>query len=102
MELEEVLRKLPGLDCGDCGFQGCAEMAGEIALGRKSYGDCVVLNAGRRVEIRIAGAEVPLGSFVQGFVARTVLGMVSSLKKAEVKPGDVVEIRIRVDEDDLR
>jgi Na+-translocating ferredoxin:NAD+ oxidoreductase RNF subunit RnfB len=102
MELEEALKKLPGLDCGDCGFTGCEEMAGQIALGKRDYGDCVVLSAGRKVEIRITGAEVPLGSFVQGFVAKTVLGMVSSLKKAEIKPGDVVEIRIRVDEDDLR
>lgn len=101
MEVKEVLKKLPGLDCGDCGFAGCAEMAGQIALGKKNYKDCVVISAERKVTISVSGAEVPVGSFVQGFVARTILGMVSSLKKAEIKPGDMVEIKVMVDENDL-
>lgn len=102
MNSEEVLKKLPGLDCGDCGFEGCAEMAEAIAGGGKEFADCVVIKAGKKVEIRIGDSEVPVGSFVQGFIAKTVLGMLSSLKKAEVAPGDVVELKIRVDEDDIR
>lgn len=102
MKAEEVLRKLPGLDCGDCGCPDCAAMAEEISLKRKKFADCVVINAGRKVEIKISDDDVPIGSFVQGLVTKTILGMVSSLKKADVKPGDTVEIKIRVDEDDLR
>lgn len=102
LEPEDVLKRLPGLDCGDCGFKGCAEMADAISHGEKSFKDCVVIKAGRKVEIRVGDSDIPVGSFVQGFIAKTVLGMVSSLKKAEVKAGDVVELRIRVDEDDIR
>lgn len=102
MNSEDALKKLPGLDCGDCGYDGCAEMAEAIAGREKNFADCVVIKAGRKVEIRVGGSDIPVGSFVQGFIAKTVLGMISSLKKAEVKPGDLVELKIRVDEDDIR
>lgn len=102
MKLDEILGKLPGLDCGDCGFADCREMAGQISSGSKDFADCVVIGAGRKVEIKVGGSHVPVGSFVQGFVAKTILGMVSALKRADIKPGDTVEIRVRVDEDDLR
>lgn len=77
-------------------------MAEAISVGEKSFMDCVVIKAGRKVEVRVGGSNIPVGSFVQGFIAKTVLGMVSALKKADVKAGDVVELRIRVDEDDIR
>jgi molybdopterin-guanine dinucleotide biosynthesis protein B len=102
MERGKVLERLPGLDCGDCGFEGCAEMAEEIAEGRKILLDCVVIKAGKKVEIRVGDCKIPVGSFVQGFVAKTVLGMISSLKKTKLEAGDIVELRIRVDEDDIR
>lgn len=96
LKIKSLLSKLPKLDCGDCGSEDCAHMAERIARGEKSLEDCVVLSAGRRVEVRISGREVPMGSFVQGFVRGVVLGMLSSLKRAEAKAGDVVEIRVRV------
>ncbi len=102
MKLDEILEKLPGLDCGDCGFAGCREMADQISSRSKDFEDCVVISAGRKVEIKVSGSQVPVGNFVQGFVAKTILGMVSTLKRADIKPGDTVEIRVRVDEDDLR
>ena len=102
MKLDEILDKLPGLDCGDCGFAGCREMADQISSGNKEFTDCVVVSADRKVEIRVGDIKVPVGSFVQGFVAKIILGMVSALKKADVNPGDTVEIKVMVDEDDLR
>ncbi len=95
-EVKQVLSRLPGLNCGDCGSESCREMAERIAKGERSVEDCVVLSAGRRVSIRISGREVPMGSFVQGFVRNVVLGMVRSLKKAEAEKGDVIEIRVRL------
>jgi sulfur carrier protein ThiS len=52
--------------------------------------------AENEVAVKINGREVPMGDFVQEIIKRTVLGMISSLKKADTKPGDVVEIKIRV------
>ena len=96
LRVKSVLSKLPKLDCGDCGSESCLQMAERIARGEKSFNDCVVLSAGRSVEILISGRRVPIGSFVQGFVRGVVLGMLSSLKRAEAEAGDVVEIRVRV------
>lgn len=35
-----VYRHLPGLDCGECGFQKCAEFAKELVFGSKEVYDC--------------------------------------------------------------
>lgn len=37
----------------------------------------------RKVILKINGEEIPLNSFVQGFISATSLGMVSSFKKEE-------------------
>lgn len=37
----------------------------------------------RKVILKINGEEIPLNSFVQGFISSTILGMVSSLKRRE-------------------
>lgn len=101
MELEKIKAKLPGLDCGDCGFESCVEMAKQILAGQKNYEDCVVIRAGKKVVVKIGGKDVPIGSFVQDFVKGVVLGMLSSLKKTEIKAGDEIEIKIKVGKDDL-
>lgn len=95
LKAKSILARLPVLDCGDCGSASCAEMAEKISTGAKRFEDCVVLSAGREVEIYVGGKEVPLGSFVQDFVRNVTMGMLSSLKKAEVEPGDEVVIRVR-------
>jgi molybdopterin-guanine dinucleotide biosynthesis protein B len=100
-KFQSVRNKLPGLNCGKCGFDSCDDIAKDILIGNASFEDCVVLGAEKGVMLEISGSEVPLGGFVQDFVKNTVLGMVSSLKKAEMKPGDVIELTIRVTEDDL-
>ena len=94
--------ELPGLDCGDCGHASCNEMEVAIAAGEASIDDCVVLKAGKTVILRIDGQDVPMGDFVQGFVKSTTLGMIKTLKKADIKKGDVVELKILVEQDDIR
>ncbi len=96
MELNEILEKLPNLNCGECGFSSCNEMAEAIYQGKASFDNCVVLKAEKEVVVRINDREVPLGKFVQSFVKNVVVGMVSSLKKADFKEGDIIEIRVRV------
>ncbi len=70
--------------------------------GKASIDDCVVLKAGKTVILRIDGQDVPMGEFVQGFVKSTTLGMIKTLKKADIKKGDVVELKILVEQDDIR
>ena len=39
--MEEVLKKLPGLDCGSCGSPNCKALAEDVVLGKASETDCV-------------------------------------------------------------
>ncbi len=40
-KIDEVLRTLPGKDCGLCGAPGCDALAEDIVLGRAGIADCV-------------------------------------------------------------
>jgi len=96
IKLRSITAKLPGLNCKECGSDSCADMARRILRGERSLEDCVVLSAGKRAEIKISGRDVPMGSFVQDLVRSVVLGIVSTLKKANAEEGDIVEIKVRV------
>jgi len=99
---DAVFDRLPKLNCGKCGFETCEENANNIIIGNAKLEDCVVLATKKEVLLKIGDVEVPLGSFVQDFVRNGFLGMIKTLKKADVKEGDVVELKIRVGEDDVR
>lgn len=101
MGLREIIRKLPGLNCGECGSPTCRRMAEKIYRRKAGLSDCVVISAKKKVSLKINKNEVPMGNFVQNFVKNTMVGMVSSLKKSKLKKGDVVELKIKVDKDDL-
>lgn len=42
LKVKEIHEKLPGFDCGACGFPNCLYMAEEIAKGNNQLSDCVV------------------------------------------------------------
>ncbi|MGD1996926.1 MAG: molybdopterin-guanine dinucleotide biosynthesis protein B [Anaerolineae bacterium] len=69
---------LPGLDCGECGYERCSGLAHEIVAGSRSAEDCVPLKS--TTEVRIDGRQIPLNSFVSTMVRSTVLGLLSPLK----------------------
>jgi len=46
-KIEEILAKLPGLDCGSCGAPTCASHAEDIFNNESELYDCVVLRAKR-------------------------------------------------------
>lgn len=94
--------ELPGFDCGECGFESCSAMAEAIVARRADIEDCVVLKAGKTVILKISGRDVPIGGFVQDFIKGTTLGMIKTLKKADVKKGDIIELKILMNADDLR
>ena len=41
--VDELSKKLPGLDCGSCGSPSCQALAEDIVLGYASEMDCLVL-----------------------------------------------------------
>jgi molybdopterin-guanine dinucleotide biosynthesis protein B len=87
--VEEKAFKLPNLDCGDCGFETCYEMAREIVKGNRSVENCVSLRPS--TEVRIDGEQMPMNSFISSIVRSTILGMLSPLKG--FKKGKI-EIRV--------
>jgi molybdopterin-guanine dinucleotide biosynthesis protein B len=76
--VEEKAFKLPNLDCGNCGFETCYELAREIVRGTRSVEDCVSLQP--MTEVRIDGELIPMNPFISGIVRSTILGMLSPLK----------------------
>lgn len=88
---------LNGFDCKSCGYKSCAEMARAIVRGDEKISKCVYMNE-ENVKLTVNGRGIPIKGFVQDFIARTVLGMVSSLKGVEepkniellIKDGDLL------------
>lgn len=69
---------LPGLDCGHCGRQDCAQLAREIVSGQAKVQDCDASTSD--LQIKVNGQPVALNPFVQNIIKSTLQGMLSSLK----------------------
>jgi hypothetical protein len=48
--------------------------------------------------VTVDGKDVPVGKFVQGFLINTIIGMLSSLKKVNLKENSLIEIKLRYKE----
>jgi electron transport complex protein RnfB len=40
LDIEKVIKLLPGYNCGSCGFGGCREMSHEILKDKENYKRC--------------------------------------------------------------
>ena len=71
-KIEEVLENLPGVNCGACGFPGCAAMAEAIVAGSSYPDKCPVASEEAVLKIaRIMGVTVTVGPKL---VARLLCG----------------------------
>ncbi|NIM02987.1 hypothetical protein GTN66_02390 [bacterium] len=70
--------KLPDLDCGDCGFATCYQLAKEMVKGKKRVRDCTRLSGD--VEVEVAGVRMELNPFVSDILRKTIKGFLSGLK----------------------
>ncbi len=84
--------KLPGIDCGSCGFPTCHGLAQEILKGNKSVSDCVILSSKRDVVLKVDGKVVPLLPFVEDLLKNMTIEALSTLKEID---GDTYTITIR-------
>lgn len=87
---------LPYMNCKDCGYNGCKEMAKASVKGEVSEDVCVMKKI-KDVELKIDGEKVPMNPFVQTFVQNTTIGMISSLRGEALKDfeGKKVELVIK-------
>lgn len=87
------LSSLPGLDCGKCGYSSCLEFAEALWKGEAVPERCRV---GRNVKLslKVEGVDVPLQPFVSEIIRKSILGMVSTLKKVSVKGDEDVIVEV--------
>lgn len=92
-EWMQIYERLPGVDCGRCGFENCDEMTEAIYEGKKELEDCKERNDVKSVNLRVDGEKVPLGDFPAELVEKTIRGLLSSLKGLD---GDEESIEIEI------
>lgn len=87
---------LPYMDCKDCDYDSCKEMAKAAAKGEVNEQVCVMKKM-KDIELRVDGKSIPMNPFVQKFVQNTTLGMISSLRGESLKDfeGKKVELIIK-------
>ena len=93
IEIARIYAKLPKMDCGKCGCDDCMKLAEAIVRGEKAISDCVVQEG--LVTVTVGGEVIPMGSFVQDIVSKTIFGMVSSLKGVD-REGTDADITIEI------
>lgn len=96
IEVRKVHNKLPGMNCGKCGYDDCMKMAEAIFRGKKEISDCLM--QGGFVRATVDGKEIPMGPFVQDIVSKTIFGMVASLKGVDYTAIDA-DITIEIKHD---
>jgi ArsR family metal-binding transcriptional regulator len=88
--LNEILKKLGGKDCGDCGYETCKDLAEAILTKKESVYKCVYVD---HVTVKVDGKEIQIKEFVQSFIAGTIVGFATRLKTI---PNNFKEIEIKI------
>ena len=96
IEVKKTYNKLPGINCGKCGYNDCMGMAEAIFRGEKAISDCLMQEG--FVRATVDGKEIPMGPFVQDIVSKTIFGMVASLKGVDYTAIDA-DITIEIKHD---
>jgi len=96
IKVTKVYNKLPGMNCGKCGYDSCMELAAAIFQGTKEISDCLM--QGGFVRTTVDGKEIPMGPFVRDIVSKTIFGMVASLKGVDYAAIDA-DITIEIKHD---
>jgi molybdopterin-guanine dinucleotide biosynthesis protein B len=91
---EDAVKRLPGINCGRCGYESCSALAHAILAGNASIAACQTL-ADHDVVLHVDGAPVFLSAFPKNFVRNTVLGMIKTLRGVKENPTHVsLEIQL--------
>jgi molybdopterin-guanine dinucleotide biosynthesis protein B len=97
IESERIAARLPGLDCGKCGFL-CAGLAAQILDHQKSFEDCVYYSTDVFVTTKVNGKKIPMGKFAKDVFSKTLTGLVSSLKGMPEEDVETIEIEVSMNE----
>ncbi|MGZ7069755.1 MAG: molybdopterin-guanine dinucleotide biosynthesis protein B [Methanobacterium sp.] len=86
---------LPYMNCKDCGFENCKDMARAVVEGKVNEQVCVMKKM-KKIMLKVDGKLVPMNPFVQTFVQNTTIGMISSLRGEELKDFEGKKIELVV------
>ncbi len=95
INIYKIYNKLPMLDCGDCGYDGCREFAEAVLDGDEKLSNCVSISSKSTIQIEVNGKEIPLTPFPSNIIKNGIKGMLSSLKGVD----DIREVDIHFEED---
>ena len=87
--LEYYESRLPGINCGLCGYSSCREFAQAILGGLDSY--CPVVSD---VKLIVNDKELTLTPFVKKALSSMIIGFITSLKGAPKDAGGVESFRV--------
>jgi molybdopterin-guanine dinucleotide biosynthesis protein B len=96
--IHSILRRLPKLNCGHCGYDTCLEFAKAILRGEVTMDDCEGL-ATNIATLRVDGENIPIMKFVQKIIRSVTLGITKTLKGVK-RHFSYVEIMVKVDAED--
>ncbi len=88
--IENKAFKLPALNCAECDYPTCYEMAKAILEGKNKIEDCTSLYSD--VIAWIDGEKIPMKGFVQDALRGTIEGFLNSLKGGNKKGKIKIEI----------
>ena len=96
MRLNNILKHLPGLNCGKCGYRSCLELAKAVMSGKASVRECAVRRSKEKIKtsILIDDKRIPTIPYISEFIRRTILAMISTLKGTDIQGDEYVQIRI--------
>jgi molybdopterin-guanine dinucleotide biosynthesis adapter protein len=86
--------KLTNLDCGECGYDNCREMALAIIRGESEESLCIMKKSSD-VMLKVNGSPVPMNPFVEKFIKNTFMGMLSALKIEDQDEHQKIELLIQ-------
>ncbi len=87
--VEYYVSRLPGLNCGLCGYGSCREYAQAILSGLDAY--CPILSD---VRLIVNDKELTLTPFVKKALSSMIIGFITSLKGAPKEAGGVESFRV--------
>jgi hypothetical protein len=79
MVVEDLVKRLPGIDCGRCGYPSCKAMVKAILDGKTTLDSCKAMEE-KDVSLIVDGIPIPLSGFPRELIRNVVVGMVRSLK----------------------
>jgi len=83
-----LIAKLPLMNCGDCGFSTCQEMAEQLMQKKTSFNKCPHLTA--QTFLQVDDEQIQMKDFVQNIISQGIEGMLQTLKGVPRNPKKIV------------